>query len=449
MSQNVIAIFDIGKTNKKCFLFNEAYEIVFEKTTNTTEIVDEDDFHCDNIDELNNWLLNTWKEITQLPQFDIKALNFSGYGASFVQIDEAGKPITPLYNYLKPFSPKLLDDFYEKNGGKIEFPKITASPILGNLNSGMQLYRLKYEKSAIFEKIHLALHLPQYLSSVFSNKFYSEITSIGCHTNLWDFTRKNYHRWVSVENIDKILAPIIDSNFTNRINNIEIGVGLHDSSSALIPYLKYQENSDSFILISTGTWCISLNPFNDEVLTDYELSKDCLCFLQNNGKPVKASRLFAGQFHEDQTTRIAQHFKVDPNFYKTIIFDEISARTINKSFVPDKYSNTNSCYFEEQNLTNFNNEEEAYYQLIYDLVKQQVFSLNLIIAKNNTVSNIFVDGGFSKNTIFMNLLALEYPQFTIFGAEVAQASALGAALIIHEKWNSISVPTNLISLRKF
>ena len=146
MSQIVIAIFDIGKTNKKCFLFNEAYEIVFEKTTNTTEIVDEDGFQCDNIDELNNWLLGTWKEINQLPQFEIKALNFSGYGASFVQIDVDGKPIAPLYNYLKPFSPKLLDEFYEINGGKLEFPKITASPILGNLNSGMQLYSLKYEK---------------------------------------------------------------------------------------------------------------------------------------------------------------------------------------------------------------------------------------------------------------------------------------------------------------
>lgn len=449
MSQIVIAIFDIGKTNKKCFLFNEAYEIVFEKTTNTTEIVDEDGFQCDNIDELNNWLLGTWKEINQLPQFEIKALNFSGYGASFVQIDVDGKPIAPLYNYLKPFSPKLLDEFYEKNGGKLEFPKITASPILGNLNSGMQLYSLKYEKPDTFSKTHFALHLPQYLSSVFSHQFYSEITSIGCHTNLWDFTRKNYHRWVSVENIDKILAPIINSNFTNKLNNIEIGVGLHDSSSALIPYLKFQENSDSFILISTGTWCINLNPFNDEPLTDYELSKDCLCFLQNNGKPVKASRLFAGQFHEDQTARIAKHFNLEQNFYKSIEFDEINIRSVNKTFVPDNFSNTNSCYFEAQNLNDFKNEEKAYYQLIYDLVKQQVFSLNLVIAKNNTVSNLFVDGGFSKNTIFMNFLAMEYPQFNVYGAEVAQASALGAALIIHEKWNSISVPTHLISLKKF
>jgi L-fuculokinase len=447
--QNVIAIFDIGKTNKKCFLFNEAYKIVFEKTTNTTEIPDDDGFMGDNIDELNNWLLSTWQEILLLTQFEIKALNFSGYGASFVHVDEKGMAISPLYNYLKPFSPELLDKFYAENGGKIEFPKITASPILGNLNSGMQLLGLKYEKPEVFKKIHYALHLPQYVSSVFTHQFYSEITSIGCHTNLWDFVKNKYHQWVFSEKIDQKLAPVVKGDYTNKINNFEIGVGLHDSSAALIPYLKFQENSDPFILISTGTWCISLNPFNNEPLTDYQLSKDCLSFLQYNGGQVKASRLFAGQFHEDQSKKIAKHFNLKSDFFKSIEFNEINIAKINKSYVPENYTNTNSCYFDEKEIKDFNNAEDAYYQLVYDLVKQQVFSLNLIIAKNNTVANIFVDGGFSKNSIFMNLLAKEYPQFSIFGAEVAQASALGAALIIHEKWSRISIPTNLISFRRF
>jgi L-fuculokinase len=449
MKTPTIAIFDIGKTNKKLFLFNEAYKIVFEKTSNTTEITDEDGFLGENLIELNNWLLSTWEEILLLPNFEIKALNFSGYGASFVHIDEKGKPVSPLYNYLKPINPELLDKFYANNGGKIEFPKITASPILGNLNSGMQLLSLKYEKPIVFKNIYYSLHLPQYLSSVFTNQFYSEITSIGCHTNLWDFTKMEYHSWISNESIYEKLAPMANSNFSVKISNIDFGVGLHDSSSALIPYLKHQENSDPFILLSTGTWCISLNPFNAEPLTDYQLNKDCLCYLQPNGKPVKASRLFGGHFHEVETTRIANYFKVEIDFYKSLIFDLEHYKKVIKSFVPVNFSDTNTCYFSEKDLSKFNSADEAYNQLIYDLVKQQVFSLNLIIAKNNTISNIFVDGGFSKNNIFMHLLAKEYPQFNIFGAEVAQASALGAALILHEKWNKKALPFNLISLKKY
>ena len=49
-------------------------------------------------------------------------------------------------------------------GGESQFSKQTASPVLGNLNSGMQLYRMKYEKPEKFKQINYALHLPQYLS---------------------------------------------------------------------------------------------------------------------------------------------------------------------------------------------------------------------------------------------------------------------------------------------
>lgn len=442
MKTPTIAIFDIGKTNKKCFLFNEAYEIVFEKTANTTEIPDEDGFMGDNIDELNTWLLATWAEVNQLPDFEIKALNFSGYGASFVQIDESGKPVSPLYNYLKPFSPKLLEEFYNKYGGKKEFPKITASPILGNLNSGMQLLGLKYEKPEVFKKTNFALHLPQYLSSVFSNQFYSEMTSIGCHTNLWDFTKMTYHQWVKNEGIDKILAPIVASDYTIEIENTTIGVGLHDSSSALIPYLKHE--TEPFLLISTGTWCISLNPFNNSPLTDYELENDCLSFLSFEGKKVKAARLFAGQFHEIQTKRIAEFFEVDSKFYKQIKFDE----NILKTFIPNKTVNVFQCEFDKRDLSAFGTIEMAYHQLIVDIIAQQEFSTGLVL-RNSTISNIYVDGGFSKNGIYMNLLKQIFPDKNIYAAEVAQASALGAALILHDKWNSKPISNNIIRTKKY
>ena len=80
-------------------------------------------------------------------KFSIRAINFSAYGASFVHIDGRGKPVTPLYNYLKPYPEKLKKDLYDQYGGELSFSMITASPVLGSLNSGMQLYRI-YERKA-------------------------------------------------------------------------------------------------------------------------------------------------------------------------------------------------------------------------------------------------------------------------------------------------------------
>jgi sugar (pentulose or hexulose) kinase len=184
----VILIYDIGKTNKKLLLFDEQYKIVFEQNKQLTETKDEDGFSCESIDELTGWLKESFEAILADKRFEIKAVNFSGYGASFVYLDKEGKQILPLYNYLKPYSQKLQQQFYKKYGGESLVAKQTASPVLGNLNSGMQLYRLKYEKPDEFTQIKYALHLPQYLSYVICGELNTDITSVGCHTKSLAFS---------------------------------------------------------------------------------------------------------------------------------------------------------------------------------------------------------------------------------------------------------------------
>jgi sugar (pentulose or hexulose) kinase len=209
---------------------------------------------------------------------EIQAINYSAYGASLVHVGQNDEPVTPLYNYLKPYPGKLRKQFYDQYGGELVFSVLTASPILGSLNSGMQLYRIKKEKPELFAKIKYSLHLPQYLSWLFTGKFCTDITSIGCHTNLWDFSRNYYHEWVLREGIIDKLPPIHSSGMifpvkpptsvqplSNMLNGRLSGIGLHDSSAAMIPYLgKFTE---PFILISTGTWCISMNAFDTAALT--------------------------------------------------------------------------------------------------------------------------------------------------------------------------------------
>src|ERR1700761_190872 len=102
MPTPVIAIFDVGKTNKKIFLFDEEYRIVYERSARFLETVDEDGFPCENLESLRQSVFDSLNEVSRLKQFDVKAVNFSAYGASFVYLDEHGKPLTPLYNYLKP-----------------------------------------------------------------------------------------------------------------------------------------------------------------------------------------------------------------------------------------------------------------------------------------------------------------------------------------------------------
>lgn len=134
----VVAIFDVGKTNKKLLLFNEQYQVVFERSARFIETVDEEGYPCENLDSLRLSIFDSLREIFADKRFELRAVNFASYGASLVYIDANGTSLTSLQNYLKPYPQQLKDEFYNKYGGQDVFAARTASPVLDSLNAGMQ-----------------------------------------------------------------------------------------------------------------------------------------------------------------------------------------------------------------------------------------------------------------------------------------------------------------------
>ncbi len=452
MSIPVIAIFDVGKTNKKLFLIDENYQIVYERSARFVETVDEDGEPCENLESLSSSVYDSLHQVSKMEEYEIKAINFSTYGASFVYLDEMGEPLTPLYNYLKAFPEELKKEFYTTYGGEEQISLETASPILGSLNSGLQLYRLKKERPELFIKIKWALHLPQYLSYLITGKAVADITSIGCHTHLWDYSKNQYHQWVIEEGLDTKFGTFTPADSSTETlyegKNYQVGVGLHDSSAALIPYLA--NFSTPFVLLSTGTWCISLNPFNQDPLTSEELKQDCLCYMHFKGKAVKASRIFAGNEHDQQLKRIADHFDRAAYLFKHLKFNaglflKLGTKIPENQFPQLEFSTVSA--FGARELSLFKTAEEAYHQLIFDLVKQQIYSLRLVL--NSGVKRVFVDGGFGKNAIYMHLLAISIPDIEVYASSVSQATAIGTALSINDVWNSNPVPNDIIELKYY
>ncbi|MDB5239673.1 MAG: carbohydrate kinase [Spirosoma sp.] len=474
MKTPVIAIVDVGKTNKKLFLFDRQYQIVWERTEQFAETVDDDGDPCEDLDRLSEWMLASVGEVLVLPQFDVQAINFSGYGASLVYVGDNGKPVGYLYNYLKSYPDSVRQQFYAHYGPVDVLSVQTASPALDSLNSGLMLYRIKYDKPTLFRDIRYALHLPQYLSYLMTRQALSDLTSVGCHTTLWDFTKSQYHDWVIEERIDTLMGSLFPADKAMPIRmdsgqELKAGVGLHDSSAALIPYLASFQDAP-FVLISTGTWCISMNPFNTEPLTAEELQYDCLCFLTYKGQPVKASRLFAGYEHEQQTKRLAEHFGVAVDQYKHVRYDARLIEQLQQTtpeaqpteglIPPVQMPSLAGSAFGSRDLARFDTYETAYHQLILDLMAGQLISTALVLPRQRETSNglapdrrgvsrIFVDGGFSKNHIYMNLLAAAFPDVEVWAASIAQATALGAALSFHNQWNPLPVPPNLITLTSY
>jgi len=223
------------------------------------------------------------------------------------------------------------------------------------------------------------------------------------------------HAWVTAEKLDGLLPTTLSSQKLLPIqvegHDIACGIGLHDSSAALIPYQN--RFSEPFVLLSTGTWSIALNPFNHDALTPAELTQDCLCYLSFEGTPVKASRLFLGREHADAVKELALYYNQSEASFAQMAFNPACLKSIDPS--PGE-------------ITRHATAAEAYHALVMHLVNKQVQALNLVLTP--TVTQLFVDGGFSQNNVFMNVLASRLPGLRVYGASMPHASALGAALVV-------------------
>ncbi len=455
----VIAIFDIGRTHKKFLLFDQDYRVAAEASIKIPDICDEDDDPCEDLQAIRTWMNQQLQQSLQDERYDIRAINFSAHGASMVHIDSTGNPVTLLYDYRKPLDEELTNGFYALFGGRSSFSQITGSPVLDMLNSGIQLYWLKNRKPEKFAKVHTSLHLPQYCNYLFSGNPHADITSIGCHTGLWDFEKQEYHSWLSREGMTGRLPPAAPVTVTDPVKYgnrvIPTGIGLHDSSAALLPFVYTADQP--FLFLSSGTWNITLHPFFRGKLDADDYTKDCLYFLLDVDQPVAASRLFLGNEYEHQVKKLSAYFQKREKYYLQVEPDAkvleglLAAQLPDAVFYPETMSGTGpfpQLKATPPDLSQFSSFETAYHKLMLDLTYLQKVSINLL-NRHQPVSRLYLSGGFVQSGVFMELLSAFLPGWEIFIAENKHASALGAAIALHEVWQHRPLSETFISPVRF
>ena len=433
--KKVIAVVDIGKTNKKIFLFDDSFNVVSQNYRQFNEVKDDDGFPCDDLDAIEEWILSEIRRIQSEGNYKIKAINFSTHGASLVYLNEKGERLTPLYNYLKPLELADYSFIYDANGGVGEFSRQTASPAYGMLNAGMQMIWLKNKKPDVWKNVKYILHYPQYLSYLFTKEITADYTSIGAHTAIWDFDHMQYHKWLKDEGIALPEPCNGKVAIKAEVNGepIAIGSGLHDSSSSLIPILE-SNGDDDFVLLSTGTWIIAMNPFSKETLTAHQLKNNCLCFMTPLKKQVKSSMQFLGHVHEVNTKAFCDHYDLPENYFLNV--------GLNKKLCEDIISEGKQVFFPNKvpedymadlgQLKRYDSFEKAYHQLVYEISYLVFEGIQLILDSDSNLRSIYITGGFNKNDIFVECLSQMLPEQKIKFPNVRNASALGAALLMKQ-----------------
>ncbi len=421
-------IFDIGRTNKKVYVFDGAQRVIHTESETFAETADDDGFPCDDLGAICAWTDETLG--AAMRRFDVSRINFSTYGATLVHLNRDGRPTTPLYSYLKPATIPRLHEVYRNAGGPQSFHVQVGSPSLGMLNSGLQLLWLKHAKPKAFGQTRTSLHFAQYLSYRLTGVATSEFTSVGCHSCLWDFGRRRYHSWLAVHKLYSLL-PRVGSAHTTLPGHaygkaVEVGVGIHDSSAALLVHSRTQH--EPFILVSTGTWAINFNPDNHTPLTAYELGRDCLTFMDPEGRAVKASRMFFGREHDVRVEELSKYYGVHPETYKLVRYvPELDPESARPRF---KWSQLTAALprgtGQHTSDPDFN---AAYHRLMRELVNVLAEQIELI-ATPVAARHLIIDGGFAESEVFKDMLSRNFPKAHISVADNPIGSALGALLAL-------------------
>ncbi len=178
-----------------------------------------------------------------------------------------------------------------------------------------------------------------------------------------------------------------------------------------------------------------MNPFNDEPLSKDDLHNDCLNFLRIDGYPVKASRLFLGNEYSLQLKKLHAHFDKDYGYHRTIAFDQALYANL-KADYKHHYKLESIALDRDQpaatQLNTFDSFEEAYHQLLIELVELQIEAAQRAIG-HTPIQKIYIDGGFANNAIYVELLSAYFQGKKMRITQSPLGSALGAAMVISKE----------------
>jgi sugar (pentulose or hexulose) kinase len=306
VKQRAVIIIDIGKTLAKASLWASDGRLIARDTRPNARLV-ADRYAALDIDGIEAWLIEVLAGFAQMA--DVGAIIPVGHGAAAVLVKEGHVALPPM-DYEASMSLEMRADYDALRSPFTE----TGSPSLPDgLNLGAQLYHLQALHPEAFAGAQI-LPWAQYWSWLLSGVAASEVTSLGCHTDLWNpasgeaSTLARKMGWAaalpSLRKAGDVLGPIRPelAARTGLPDDAQIHTGVHDSNAALLAARAFPEIAcGEATVLSTGTWFVAMRTPDVHVdLATLPEERDCLVNVDVFGQPVPSARWMGGREIEAQ-----------------------------------------------------------------------------------------------------------------------------------------------------
>ncbi len=417
-----IAVIDIGKTNAKVALvdLDRFEEIAVRKIANG---VSNDGLypHFD-VERLWRFIIQSLGDLNA--EVPIDAISVTTHGATAVLLDAHGDLALPLLDY-EFTGPDTLASDYDRL--RPPFAETGTARLPMGLNIGAQIYWQQQTFPEAFAGVATILTYAQYWSYRLSGVLANELTSLGCHTDLWspysaDFSSMVDERgwrplFASVRKASDVLGGLLPpvAEEAGLPAGLPIYCGIHDSNASLLPHVLSRPSP--FAVVSTGTWVVIMAVGAEKVVLDE--TRDTLINVNALGDPVPSARFMGG--------RAFATLMPDPDISASI---ETEAEVIRRQWmllpsVPEgsgPFPGARARWTcDEASLAL----EERYAIVSFHLALMTATCLDLVGARGDIV----VEGPFAGNVSYLRMLAAATGRPILTGSQSATGTSLGAACL--------------------
>ena len=293
-----LAVLDTGKTHIKLAVLDGAGRVVHEQRRPNTVLAGPPYPHYD-LDGLWHWLLDALREAARTHAID--RIVTTTHGACAVLTDATG-PVLPVLDY-EHTGPESVSAEYDARRG--DFAETGSPPLPAGLNLGRQLYWLQQQFPQAFARVTQLLMYPQFWAWKLCGVAAAEVTSLGCHTDLWNPAMNRPSQLLARQGWDRLLPPLQPAwsvlgtlkpelcAHTGLPARCEIISGIHDSNASLLPHLVSRDVRQPFTVISTGTWVIAAAIGSP--LARLRAEQDMLANVDAYGRAVACARFMGGR----------------------------------------------------------------------------------------------------------------------------------------------------------
>jgi sugar (pentulose or hexulose) kinase len=295
-----VAVLDVGKTNVKAVVVDVTAGRELAARTKPNKVLTDGPYPHFDVDGIFAFFLESLKQLNA--EFGFEAISITAHGASGALLGEDGLAL-PVLDYEFRY-PAEIDEAYDAI--RPSFRETFSPRLPGGLNLGAQFHYQKTTFPDAFRKLRTIVTYPQYWGWRLTGIAATEVTSLGCHTDLWLPRVGMFSSLVDSLGIAGKLAPVrkpsdllgyVADEIAGRIgltHAVPVYCGIHDSNASLLPHLLQREAP--FAVVSTGTWVVLFAVGGD--LDHLDPERDTLANVDALGRAVPSARFMGGREFE-------------------------------------------------------------------------------------------------------------------------------------------------------